>query len=126
MQSRFNHIALYVADLERSTAFYRDVIQAELIADPFHDERHVWFKIGEHNQLHLIAGSVGEEPGRGMHFAFSVSSLDNFAAYLKTFGIAYGNGKGRSDNVRTRPDGVKQIYLQDPDGYWIEINEDRY
>lgn len=126
MQTHFNHIALYVGDLQRSTKFYQDVIGAEIIADPFSDDRHVWFKIGEHNQLHLIAGSVAGGPGRGMHFAFSVSSLDNFAAHLKTVGVAYENGKGRPDKVRTRPDGVEQIYLQDPDGYWIEINEDRY
>jgi catechol 2,3-dioxygenase-like lactoylglutathione lyase family enzyme len=51
----FNHIALYVADLKKSAAFYRDVIGAEIIDDPFRDNRHVWVKIGEHNQLHLIA-----------------------------------------------------------------------
>jgi catechol-2,3-dioxygenase len=25
-----------------------------------------------------------------------------------------------------RPDGVKQIYFQDPEGYWIEINDDKH
>jgi len=126
MQTRFNHIALYVANLERSTAFYRDVIQAELIPDPFHDDRHVWLKIGEHNQLHLIAGTVPPEPARDMHFAFSVSSFDDFLRHLNRFGALYQDGKGKAGEVRLRPDGVKQIYLQDPDGYWIEINEDRY
>ena len=24
-----------------------------------------------------------------------------------------------------RPDGVKQVYFQDPDGYWIEVNDGR-
>jgi lactoylglutathione lyase len=125
MQPQFNHVALYVADLERSSAFYRDVIGAEKISDPFQDDRHVWFRIGPHNQLHLIAGS--ESPGMGnMHFAFTVSSLDDFLARLNRFAIEYEDGKGRKGNVRTRPDGVKQLYLQDPDGYWIEINEDRF
>jgi lactoylglutathione lyase len=126
MQTHFNHIALYVADLKKSTAFYRDVIQGELIPDPFHDDRHVWFKIGEHNQLHLIAGTVGEEAGRGMHFAFSVSSVDDFLRELDRQAVENADGKGHACEVRFRPDGVKQIYLQDPDGYWIEINEDRY
>jgi lactoylglutathione lyase len=126
MQTRFNHIALYVADLKKSTAFYRDVIGADIIADPFRDERHVWFKIGEHNQLHLITGSVSHDPGRGMHFAFSVASLDNFISQLDRSLVRYENGKGGAGEVRLRPDGVKQIYLQDPDGYWIEVNEDRY
>jgi lactoylglutathione lyase len=115
---------LYVADLKRSTTFYRDVIGAEIIPDPFQDERHVWLKIGEHNQLHLIAGSR-PDPGN-MHFAFSVSSLDDFVTRLNTFGIRYDNGHGDANAIRLRPDDVKQMYLQDPDGYWIEVNEDRY
>jgi catechol 2,3-dioxygenase-like lactoylglutathione lyase family enzyme len=61
-----------------------------------------------------------------MHFAFSVSSLDDFLRHLNRFGVQYQDGKGKASEVRLRPDGVKQIYLQDPDGYWIEINEDRY
>jgi lactoylglutathione lyase len=126
MQIHFNHIALYVADLKRSAAFYRDVIGAEVISDPFRDDQHVWFKIGEHNQLHLIAGTAGEAPGRGMHLAFSVSLFDDFLRHLDGQRIKFEDGKGKTGEVRLRPDGVKQIYLQDPDGYWIEINEDRY
>ena len=126
MQTHFNHIALYVADLKRSGAFYRDVIQAELIQDPFRDDQHLWFRIGEHNQLHLIAGGPEAERGGGMHFAFSVSSLNDFLRHLDRFVIEYGNGKGNAGEIRLRPDGVKQVYLRDPDGYEIEINEDRY
>ena len=25
-----------------------------------------------------------------------------------------------------RPDGVHQLYFQDPDGYWIEVNDDKF
>jgi lactoylglutathione lyase len=124
-ESHFNHIALYVTDLERSTAFYREVIGAQTIPDPFKDERHVWLKIGEHNQLHLIAGSQKPQPGNS-HFAFSVALLENFAERLTEHGIAFDDGHGGANKVRLRPDGIKQIYFQDPDGYWIEVNEDRY
>jgi lactoylglutathione lyase len=125
MQAHLNHIALYVADLKRSATFYREVLQAEVMPDPFQDDRHIWFKIGEHNQLHLIAGSEAPRTGN-MHFAFSVPSLDEFVAALIKSGIRYDDGHGGENKVRMRPDGVKQIYLQDPDGNWIEINEDRY
>ena len=124
MSAHFNHIALYVADLKRSAAFYGDVFGAEIIPDPFRDDRHVWFKIGEHNQLHLIAGSR-PDPGN-MHFAFAVSSLKDFLTRLSASGVRYDDGHGGASKVRLRPDGVKQIYFQDPDGYWIEVNEDRY
>jgi lactoylglutathione lyase len=122
--SHLNHIALYVADLERSAAFYRDVIGAEIIPDPFKDDRHIWLKIGEHNQLHLIAGSQPPRPGNS-HFAFSVASVDEFVASLAQRGLDYDDGHGSRNKIRLRPDKVKQIYLQDPDGYWIEINDDR-
>jgi lactoylglutathione lyase len=125
MPTQFNHIALYVADLKRSTAFYRDVIGAEVIADPFQDDRHVWLKIGDHNQLHLVRGSQSPDTGN-MHFAFAVSSLDEFISRLKKARIRYDDGHGGVDKIRLRPDDVKQIYFQDPDGYWIEANEDRY
>ena len=120
----FNHIGLYVADLKRSGMFYRDVIGAEIIPDPFKDDRHVWLKIGEHSQLHLIKGRH-PNPGN-LHFAFSVASLDEFAARLTSHSIPYDDGHEKPNQMRLRPDGIKQIYFQDPDGYWIEANEDRY
>ena len=120
----FNHIALYVADLKKSAAFYRDVVGAEIIDDPFRDNRHIWLKIGEHNQLHLIA-RTRPDPGN-FHFAFSVPSVDDFVASLRKAGAQYPDGHGGANKIRLRPDGVKQIYFQDPDGYWIEVNEDRY
>jgi lactoylglutathione lyase len=122
---QFNHIALYVSELKRSATFYRDIIGAEVMDDPFRDDRHVWLKIGEHNQLHLIAGSQQPDPGNS-HFAFSVESVEEFAAGLTERGVKYDDGHGGRNKIRLRPDGVKQIYFQDPDGYWIEVNEDRY
>ena len=119
---RFNHIALYVDNLSESATFYREVIGAEIIPDPFQDDRHVWLKIGEHNQLHLISGGQRPAPGN-MHFAFTVASVDEFAASLTRRGLQFDDGHGQPNKVRLRPDGVKQIYFQDPDGYWIEIND---
>ena len=123
--THFNHIALYVTDLKKSAAFYREIIGAEIIEDPFRDDRHVWFKIGEHNQLHLIAGSQRPDPGN-MHFAFSVPSLEVFVPRLTGARIQYDDGHGGANSVRLRPDGVRQIYFQDPDGYRVEVNEDGY
>ena len=37
--------------------------------------------------------------------------------------IVYSDWPGKSNTVNVRPDGVKQIYLQDPDNYWIEVNK---
>ena len=56
--------------------------------------------------------------------AFSVASVDRFIQHLDAVGQKYGNWNISAKSIQLRPDGIKQIYLQDPDGYWIEINDD--
>ncbi len=36
--------------------------------------------------------------------------------------IAYSDWPGKPNTVNIRADGIKQIYFQDPDGYWLEVN----
>ena len=119
-----NHIALYVFDLQKSTGFYRDVLQLEVIPEPFKDGRHTWFKLGEYSQLHLIQGAkevIIHE--KSSHLCFSVSSVQDFIAELDKYNINRINMKGDSKSPTVRPDGVLQIYFQDPDGYWLEVND---
>ena len=123
----FNHIALYVTDLQKSTWFYRDLLQLDTIPEPFHDGRHTWFKISEHGHLHLIGGSKkAREHEKDTHLCFSVPKLDEVIARLEKNNIAYENWPGESKKITRRVDGVQQIYFKDPDGYWIEINDDKY
>jgi lactoylglutathione lyase len=123
----FNHTAVYVYDLDKSTVFYEKVIGLEKIADPFKDVKHVWFKIGQHSQLHVIKGASSIAPHDiNVHLSFSVASLANFVKHLDEMNVKYGNFNGESKQVQLRPDGVHQVYLQDPDGYWIEVNDDKY
>lgn len=120
-----NHIAVYVHDLKKSADFYEDVVQLRKIPEPFQDGRHEWFSIGG-SQLHLIAGaSAGREQNKNSHLCFSVQSIEAFIERLDEYGIDYSNWPGDSRSPTVRPDGVKQIYFQDPDGYWIEVNNDR-
>ena len=122
-----NHIAVYVYDLKKSTDFYKDIIGFTVIPEPFHDGKHTWFKVGEHSQLHVIQGAQGvTDHDKNNHLCFSVSSIDNFIAILNKNNIWFGNFAGDKDKITIRPDGVKQIYFKDPDGYWIEINNDPY
>lgn len=120
-----NHIALYVTKLDRATAFYKDIIGLDTIPEPFHDGKHAWFSVGGNSQLHLIEGAV--EPvkhPKNTHLCFSVGSINDFIATLEKARIEYSNWPGTSKSPTVRADGVKQIYFQDPDGYWIEVNDD--
>jgi lactoylglutathione lyase len=123
----FNHTTVYVVNLEKSTDFYHDVMQLERIPEPFKDGRHNWFKIGEHSQLHVVGGATVISPHDiNIHLSFRVSSLPDFIKHLDQLQVKYGNFKGDSKTVQLRPDGVQQVYFQDPDGYWIEVNDDKF
>jgi catechol 2,3-dioxygenase-like lactoylglutathione lyase family enzyme len=116
---RHNHIALQVADIQASAQFYGELLGLGRIpvADPKLQAIRAWFDLGEGQQIHLLAGRtqpVVNDRG-GSHFALFVVSIDQTETYLKKRGVAY--------HLQTRFDGVKQIYIADPDGYLIEFNQ---
>ena len=120
-----NHIAFSVAQLERSRIFYQDVIGLDTIPEPFHDGRHVWLSVSEHAHLHLIQNPPPiVAPGKNTHLCFSIPDVPAFAAMLQRKKIAYEDWPGKASSITTRTDGIHQLYLQGPDGYWIEMNDD--
>lgn len=123
---RINHIAFYVADLKISADFYEKVIGLPVIPEPFKDGRHAWFLIGPKTHLHIISGATEKLPKvKNAHLCFTVPSVDEFTTRLKQRGHGFENWAGEKMAVTNRVDGVKQIYFQDPDGYWLEINDAR-
>lgn len=121
-----NHIAVYVVDLANSTHFYRDIIGLDTIPEPFHDGKHTWFSIGSNAHLHLIQGATtATKHDKNSHLCFSVPSVPDFIKVLNKNEIAYESWQGEKQTVTNRVDGVKQIYITDPDGYWVEINDAR-
>lgn len=121
-----NHTTIYVTDLARASAFYSKVMLLDSIAEPFHDHRHTWFNLGNHTQLHVVSGATSDIPHDiNIHLAFSVKSVPEFMKHLDAMNIKYGDWKG-DKKVQMRPDNISQIYLQDPDGYWIEVNDDKF
>nr|WP_294876142.1 VOC family protein [uncultured Pedobacter sp.] len=120
-----NHIAVYVTDLAKSTAFYKDVFDLEIIPEPFKDGRHTWFSIGPAGHLHLIQGAkAGVEHDKNEHLCFSVPSVDKFITLLNVNKIEFEDWAGTRKAVTLRVDGVKQVYFKDPDGHWLEVNDD--
>jgi len=123
-QPVFNHAALCAKDLKKTAAFYSNVLQLQKIHHPFNDTSHVWFKIGDGLALHVIQGNCPQTVHDiSIHLCFSVPNLDLFMKHLDQLNVKYGNWTGDPKKVQTRPDGVQQIYLQDPDGFWIEVND---
>lgn len=73
---------------------------------PFHYGKQVWFATGSGSYLHIIQGAP------------AIKEYDK-----KQQNISWEDLKGTKMEVTLRVHGVKQIYLQDPDRYRIEINE---
>ncbi len=122
---QLNHLAIYVTNLETSARFYGELIGLDSIPEPFHDGKHAWFSLGGIGQLHVISGATKPiEKNKNNHLCFSVPSIEAYILKLNEHRIPFENWLGEKGQVTLRPDGKKQIWFQDPDGYWIEINND--
>jgi glyoxylase I family protein len=122
---RVHHVTAICADLERTTAFYRDVLGLALVREGHNDDdpdaRHFWFGDDDAGLLvsfmeypALEAGRVGV--GSTHHLAFGVSSpeeVDAWRDYLRSRDV-------QCTDVFERG-GLRSIYLRDPDGHILEI-----
>ena len=128
MQLRgLHHITGICSDMDRTIAFYRDLLGLAVVQDGASDDdpdtRHVWFGDPEGQPGTLVTfmeypqlpkGVVGT--GSTHHFALLVESPDEQVAwrdYLRDHGVdctdVFDRGKFRS------------VYLRDPDGHVVEI-----
>lgn len=122
-QFTFNHIALSVKDLDKSAIFYQEVLQLKEITNRTKIDGIRWFSFGEGKELHLV--SILKEPvtiNKAVHFALTTAKFDAFVKTLEAPNVIYSDWPGAQNKITKRADGIKQIYFQDPDGYWIEVN----
>ena len=121
-----HHITGICADLERTTAFYRDILGLALLREGHNDDdpdaRHFWFghageggmRISFMEYPAMEAGRVGV--GSTHHFAFAVGSpeeLDAWRDHLRARDVECTDIFDRG--------GLRSIYLRDPDGHILEI-----
>lgn len=124
-QIKTNHIAVHVSDLKESMAFYQTMLNLQEIEEPFKDGIHAWYDIGGGTALHLIERvDTPTEISKTNHLCFSMKDMDSFIERLKKANYPFEDWPGEKGKITTRVDGIRQIYIQDPDGYWLEINDD--
>lgn len=116
---RLAHVCLKVRDLARTTAFYQDALGLE--------PRFTFERGGRRIGAYFAAGGesfieVFEEPGVEVrntgitHFCFETGELDGLVARLERAGVPHGEKVMGAD-------GSWQLWLQDPDGNAIEVQQ---
>ncbi|MCG9793000.1 VOC family protein [Flavobacterium algicola] len=121
----FNHVALSVKDVDESVAFYQKVLQLPEIQNTASDSKTRWLSFGDGTQLHLIPRPDAEiKINKAVHFALAISNVDEFVKHLDLLEINYYDWPGALNQIYIRKDGITQVYFQDPNEYWIEINND--
>lgn len=118
-----DHLALSVKDADRSVAFYKSVLLLPEITNRTQKDGIRWMMLGDKKELHLI--STLNEPvliNKAVHIALTTTNFEAVLQRLQTLQIPYSDWPGKPYTVTERADGIRQLYFQDPDGYWIEVN----
>jgi catechol 2,3-dioxygenase-like lactoylglutathione lyase family enzyme len=119
----FDHVALSVSDVDRSRAFYEAVFGMQNITDrpPVKGVR--WLSMGDGKELHLLAVVDGEVTvNQAVHISVKTNDFDRLLAILDERRVEYTTWLGTAREVTVTDAGTRQLYLRDPDGYWIEVN----
>ena len=119
----FNHLALSVKDANRSADFYGNILKFQEITNRTKMDGRRWFSLGEGKELHLILTlKENVSVNKAVHLALTTPNFDSFVKMLEKMNVVYSDWPGTLNKINIRADGIKQIFFQDPDGYWIEAN----
>lgn len=122
-----HHLTAICVDLERTTAFYRDLLGLRLVEEGTNDDdpgtRHFWFGDADGSPGTLVSfleypdlGPGRQGAGATHHFAFAVESAEEQEAwvdYLRERDVACTEVFARG--------AFSSIYFRDPDGHIVEI-----
>jgi lactoylglutathione lyase len=119
---RIEHIGIQVQDLDRSIAFYRDVLGLTLHGRRTFGSAELAFLAAEGDSalLELVARPENEPRGDGAvhHLAFTVAALEAVTARLREHGVAL-----ESDAPIAIWDGMRVQFFRGPDGELLELFE---
>jgi catechol 2,3-dioxygenase-like lactoylglutathione lyase family enzyme len=118
--SHIDHVAIHCSDLERSTAFYRDVMGFEPWVE--HHGRIRFFKIGD-TLMELTTKSPPEKMS-GLHFCLHADDLPAAVAHLRSNGVEFVVEPRPTSPRVAGEDSFKRIMVKGPDGELIEVRGD--
>lgn len=123
MDFRFRYTGIRIRDLDRSLAFYRDLLGMKVVARGTMPHGGVYVHLatpGSHQRLELnwypatsrfhTPYQAGEELD---HLAFVVEDVEAALEELRRQGVEVAVGPEEAEDT--------EVYVRDPDGIWIEL-----
>jgi len=140
--SRIGHVGLHVTDIDRSIAWYRDVLGLTLTGRwPFGDGEIVFMRFtDDHHNIVLMTHPTPVDPaGAGgyralQHIAMEMASRDEWLKALaelrrkgveiKAGPLVHGFEGGTGPGTLEGGSGSRSFYFEDPDGNSLELYAD--
>lgn len=123
---KVNHIAIIASEIERSIAFYVDVLGFTVIRKVYRQERDSWkVDLALHEDYLIELFTFPDAPQRpsypealGLrHLAFTVADIEVCIAELQAKGV-------KTETIRIDPfTGCRCVFFADPDGLPLELVE---
>lgn len=112
-----NHFTVLSSDLEKSKAFYIDILGLKEGYRPPFAFPGAWLYVGNQAILHIMAGRPMPANAAGVidHMAFSALNLQGVIDILKKHDIRY-------DLHRLKDLEIWQLFCHDPDGAKVELD----
>ncbi|WP_286184738.1 VOC family protein [Bacillus sp. SD075] len=121
---RVDHIGVVVKDLEKSIAFYQDVLDLKLKARMTHTNgvielAFLGYEESDETEIELIQGYSDTLPSEATihHFAITVDDIEVEYARIKSL----DNTELIDEEIVTLPNGYRYFYVYGPEKEWIEF-----
>ncbi|CAH0293345.1 VOC family protein [Peribacillus sp. YIM B13472] len=121
---RVDHIGVVVKDIEKSIAFYQDVLDLKLKARMTHTNgvielAFLGYQESDETEIELIQGYSDTLPSEATihHFAITVDDIEEEYARIKSL----DNTELIDEEIVTLPNGYRYFYVYGPEKEWIEF-----
>ncbi|MFF2500616.1 VOC family protein [Peribacillus sp. NPDC058076] len=121
---RVDHIGVVVKDIEKSIAFYQDVLDLKLKGRMTHTNgvielAFLGYEESDETEIELIQGYSDKLPSEATihHFAITVDDIEEEYARIKSL----DNTELIDEEIVTLPNGYRYFYIYGPEKEWIEF-----